>query len=270
MAIKKLLAGLGASLLLTMSAPALVLAATTTVVTPANTQGWSTGATTAGGAANFINDNTSPLPIGALQLTTDATNTAKAQYVHAANTALSNVTELSYANKQVSGPAHAAASYQLAVFLNGTSGFTTLVYEPYQNGTVTPNAWQTWDVDQGLFWSTRTVTCSGGVVTGTSGGPATFTLTQLKTLCPNALVIGYGVNIGSVNPSYNVETDAFNFNGTTYDFEPFQTAASKEQCKKEGFKTITDSSGRTFKNQGDCVSFVATEEKNAASGLAQF
>ena len=79
--------------------------------------------------------------------------------------------------------------------------------------------WQQWDVDQGLFWSTRTVTCSNGVIAGTSGGPATYTLSDVQAMCPDAMVIGFGVNIGTNNPGYDVETDLFNFNGTVYDFE---------------------------------------------------
>src|SRR5687767_216279 len=102
-------------------------AATTVVVTPTNTQGWSEADTRPGGTVTFVSDPSSPLPSGALQLTTDATTTAKAQYLHGANTALADVTELSYYTKQVSGPIHAAASYQVIVNLLGTSGFSTLV-----------------------------------------------------------------------------------------------------------------------------------------------
>lgn len=218
------------------------------VVTPGNTQGWSTADTRTGGAVNFVVDATAPSGTGALQLTTDATTTAKAQYLHAESTPLAGVTQLSYYTKQNSGPALAAPAYQLVMCLTGAtaagcnpqfgstttppSSFTTLVFEPYQNpaqGAVLPTVWQQWDVDAGLFWSTRTVVCSGGTVLGTPGGPATYTLAQLKTLCPDALVVGFGVNIGSNNPSYDVETDLFNFNGTVYDFEPAQTCATAER-----------------------------------------
>lgn len=37
---------------------------------------------------------------------------------------------------------------------------------------------------------------------------------------------------------------------------------NKDQCKKDGWKTF----GTTFKNQGDCVSFVATNGRNQPSG----
>jgi hypothetical protein len=44
-------------------------------------------------------------------------------------------------------------------------------------------------------------------------------------------------------------------------------ATLKDQCKNSGWKTLTDSNGNTFKNQGDCVSFFATKGKNKGSGV---
>src|SRR5688500_18095772 len=137
-----LVAMLGAALSLPLSP---VFSATTIVVTPTNQQGWSTADTRPGGDVNFVSDATAPGELGALQLTTDATTAAKAQYMHAANTPLAAVTELSYWTRQVSGPPHADASYQLPVCLGGLTspvttenptgctGFTTFVFEPYQN-----------------------------------------------------------------------------------------------------------------------------------------
>jgi hypothetical protein len=242
-------------------------AATTVVVTPANQQGWSTADTRPGGSVTFVADATAPGGIGALRLTTDATTAAKAQYLHAANTPLSQVTDLSYYTKQNSASfVEGAPSYQVIAYLNGgTAGFTTLVFEPYQNpvqGPVVTNTWQQWDVDAGLFWSSRTVTCSNGVIVGTPGGPATYTLSQVLAACPSAVVAGFGVNIGTFNPSYDVLTDLVTFNDTTYDFEPYIVATDKDQCKKGGWQTVTDADGNPFKNQGDCVSYVATGGKN--------
>jgi hypothetical protein len=252
------LAGLAVAVGMPLGAKA---AGTQVIVTPTDTQGWSTADTNAGGGINFISDSSAPgnPHNGALQLTTDATTTAKAQYMHAANAPLSSVTDLSYSTKQ-NAPAGIVAdpSYQLVTFLNGgTSGFTTLVFEPYQGGQgpVIPGTWQSWDVDQGLFWSTRTVTCSNGTIVGSPGGPAIYTLVQINTICPSAVVAGFGVNIGSNNPSYNVEADLVNFNSTTYNFEPFVTPSDKDACKKDGWMNLTDQNGQAFKNQGQCVSW---------------
>jgi hypothetical protein len=232
--------------------------AATTVVTPSDTQGWSTGDTRPGGAVNYVTDDSSPYGDGALQLTTDATNTAKAQYVKAASTTLSTVSELAYATKQVSGPTVAAASYQVAVDLNGAAagGFTNLVYEPYWNGAVTQGNWQQWDVDAGQFWSSGSFSDGTCVVQSGAGGPPFYTLAALQAACPGAVVLGFGVNVGTYNPSYDVYVDGVNFNGDLYDFEmaPPQPT-DKNQCKNNGWKTFSNPS---FKNQGQCVSSVVS------------
>lgn len=43
-------------------------------------------------------------------------------------------------------------------------------------------------------------------------------------------------------------------------------ATSKDECMKGGWESLTDSNGAPFKNQGDCVSFVATGGTNTAAG----
>jgi hypothetical protein len=252
-------------------------AATTIVVTPTNQQGWSTADTRPGGTVDFVADATAPSGIGALQLTTDATTAAKAQYMHVANTPLANVTELSYWTRQVSGPVFADPSYQLPVCLDGftspmtpanpsgCTGFTTFVFEPYQNNglatpspVIVPNIWQQWDVDAGQFWSSKNYSNGACTVVAGAGGPPFYSLAALKTICPNAVVVGFGVNIGSFNPSYDVYTDMVDFNGTSYDFEPYQAASSKDQCKNGGFANVKRADGSSFKNQGDCIQYVNT------------
>ena len=252
----------GAIASLTIAASA--LAASTVVVTPTNTHGWSTADTRPGGAVNFVTDATAPAGVGALQLTTDATNAAKAQYLHTATpTPLSSVSELSYQTKQNSGAPTADPSYQLPVCLGGISGstcigFTNLVFEPYWNGTVVPGTWQSWDVDSGSFWSSGSYSDGTCTVLNGAGGPPLYTLAQLSVACPNAVAVGFGVNIGTYNPSYNVETDLVDFNGTTYNFEPNVAATNKSDCKDGGWMTVTRADGTAFKNQGDCVSYTNT------------
>lgn len=254
-------------------------AAQSIVVTPTNQQGWSTADTRPGGAVNFIVDSTAPAGNGALQLTTNAATTAKAQYLHGTNTPLGTITELGYYTKQVSASfAGADPSYQLPVCLggfnspatptnpSGCTGFTTFVFEPYQNNgsappspVVIPNIWQQWDVDAGRFWSSRSVNAGGVcVVFAGGGGPPFYSLAQLQTSCPNAIAVGFGVNIGSNNPSYDVYSDLVNFNGTTYDFEPYLVATNKDQCKHGGFNNVRRNDGTSFKNQGDCIQYVNT------------
>jgi hypothetical protein len=42
-------------------------------------------------------------------------------------------------------------------------------------------------------------------------------------------------------------------------------ALDATSCKSNGWKTMTDSVGHSFKNQGDCVSFFATDGRNLAA-----
>jgi hypothetical protein len=261
----------------TFSSITLAQGNTVVVTPPINSQGWSTSDTRPGGMVNFVVDNTAPANgNGALQLTTDATTTSKAQYLHGANTPLANVSELGYWTRQISGPPIADPSYQLLLCLGGVItptianpsgcvGFTTMVFEPYQNNglaapspLIVPNMWQQWDVDAGLLWSSRTYSnAPAGICTVVAGhgGPPFYSLTQLNNMCPSAVAVGFGVNIGSNNPLYNVYADLVNFNGTTYDFEPYQVANNKDQCKNGGFNNVKRADGSSFKNQGDCVSY---------------
>jgi len=226
----------------------------TLVVTAVNTRGWSTADTRTGGTVAFVQDATAPRGTGALRLTTDATTSAKAQYLHETATPLADVTNLSYYTKQNSASfVGGDASYQLLVDLCGPgTGFTTFVFEPYENGAVTPGVWQAWDVDAGQMWSSRNVTCGTSSVSAGAGGAPFYTLPVLQSMFPNAVVIGFGVNVGTFNPSYNVETDLVRFNGTTYDFEVFSTPTDKEECKKGGWTTFNPPDG-PYKNQGQCV-----------------
>ena len=43
-------------------------------------------------------------------------------------------------------------------------------------------------------------------------------------------------------------------------------AASKAECRDGGWQDVVDSDYTPFKNQGDCVSYVATVGGNRASG----
>lgn len=235
-----------------------------TVVVDQTTTSWSTADTRPGGAVQFVSDANPPAGAGALQLTTDATNTAKAQLMTGdqAGTSLSEITALSYWTKQVSAsdPAVGDPSFQLAISTTGdpSTPNTTLVYEPYWNGTVVSNAWQEWNVLDGQFWSSKSVDPSAGndqgLVAG-AGGPPLYTLADVEAMYPDAVVVGIGVNVGTYNPNYTVEADALQFNDTTYDFEPH--VYTKDDCKNGGWQSASIP-GAPYKNQGDCVSHFAS------------
>lgn len=256
-----------------VSALAVPAMAGTSVVDETNLDvDWFTADTRPGGAVAFTSDHGAPtgLGTGALQLTTDATNAAKAQLLtyQFAGTALADVTDLAYWTLQHQGADVANASYQLQVDVDGTigdgAGFTTLVFEPYWQNTLgdpTPIAgtdvWEAWDVHAGLFWSSSGV---GGLTAG-AGGPPLYTLGDVLEDNPGAVVVGIGVSIGTYNPDYVVATDGVTFGtdagSTTFDFEP--RPFTKSDCKDGGWETNFDP--EQFKNQGDCVSYFASNGK---------
>lgn len=258
------LMGLVFSLFFTAS----VSAQTTVVVTDSTPHGW-VDQSTDGGNTDFVTDADAPLGVGALELTTNDTTSAKANYslLLEEPMAFEDITDLSYSNKTISASFdQGAASYQLSVCLGGTeggttcNGFTTLVYEPYWNvateGPVIFGTWQDWDVDEGLFWSTRAYNDGSCVVTAGGGGPAIYTIDGLTATCPDAEVYQIAINVGSNNPEYVTRVDQVQFNDTIYDFEPYVVPTDMAQCKGMGWRHVRMPDGSMFRNQGQCVSYV--------------
>lgn len=50
-------------------------------------------------------------------------------------------------------------------------------------------------------------------------------------------------------------------NNTTFTYE-IPVAATKDECKNGGWMNLADNDGNPFKNQGQCVAFVATQQNN--------
>ena len=239
------------------------VAAAATVIVTQNSSGWFEE-TAAGGDVEFTEAYNAPpgLGDGAVELTTTSDTASRAGlFTNAhAGTPLATVTTLGYWTYQAQGNTAPVAdpSYQLQIDANGLAtagGFTTLVYEPYWNGTqgpIVPATWQHWDVDAGLFWSSRYRHPSAGW----SPAPAARRSTRSRTVkatCPNAVVVGIGVNIGTFNPSYTVATDGDRASTT-------RRTTSRSAAGRARRTIARTAAGMTFndpafKNQGDCVSY---------------
>jgi hypothetical protein len=258
---------------------------TTVTVTPADLAGtdWYTADTRAPGTGTFENGPaTPPAGAGSFELRTD-TSTAKVQLFTDlyAGTALADIDGIGYSTYRdpaSTGFVAGVAALNIRVDLDGNgTADAYMVYEPYQDqGTaaVQTGVWQDWDAYNGgsaKWWISNgaggcgqatpctwdailTAFPNATVREGTSCGPG-----GVVSPCPGSL----GVNQGSGNPGIVSNADAMyvsvNGSKTTYDFElnpPMPT--TKEQCKNGGWQNY----GSTFKNQGDCVSFVATGGKN--------
>jgi hypothetical protein len=168
-------------------------------------------------------------------------------------TPLADIGQLGYSTYRTTGEAQQVVALNMEVDANGAApgGFTTLVFEPVYNtaqGTVVDGQWQSWDADNGYWWSTRDIP-----------GVCAFTCyvkwSDIVAANPDAVVAGgYGLNQGSGNPNLISAADALVFGDTTYDFE--RVPLTKDDCKNGGWQSYA-----TFKNQGDCVSYVATGGK---------
>ena len=87
-----------------------------------------------------------------------------------------------------------------------------------------------------------------------SGSPWYGTLDEWSDNFPNASVMAFGFSLGSGVKGDGV-INSITFAGTTYTFAKPVVLTSKDQCKKDGWKTSTSP---VFKNQGDCVSSFAS------------
>lgn len=145
---------------------------------------------------------------------------------------------------------------------------------PYP-GTYTENGSFTYDsiADTGTVTANFTITSNdgnGNTVTGTASYPAPDSSFWFLGVCKFDVEAAYSATIhtsvGAFHDEGLSEVNTVSPAGFDHSFEtslasgPVPAApTSKDQCNTGGWKTFGN-----FKNQGDCVSFVATGGRNAA------
>lgn len=178
-------------------------------------------------------------------------------------TTLTSIDKLGYATYRTAGSAQQVTALNMQVDVNGAApgGFTTLVFEPVYNtnqGPVVDGTWQTWDAYLGgnaIWWSSNPI----------PSAPNRDTFVSWSTIVaanPDAVIVGgYGINQGSGNPALTTASDVLSIGSdgecVTYNFDPFRVATNKDQCKNGGYNGVKRADGSSFKNQGDCVSYVS-------------
>ncbi len=259
-----------AALVMTAS-PLMAVAATTNVIYPGDMDGWAFAQETpTGSGAMVAGPATPPAGDGSANLIVDSTGgeiLAKAAYQ---GTQLDNITELEYSTYRTSGGSALAIALQFNIDADVTDANDAwqgrLVYEPYHTQAVTTGAWQTWDpLNDAAGTGTGNWWFSNGTLAGTSGCTMATPCTWAEVIAafPDAGVhntlgavifkAGGGWS-GGFDGNVDALTIGVNSENTTYDFELDAPAPTdKEQCKKGGWENFTNP---TFKNQGDCVSFV--------------
>jgi hypothetical protein len=190
-------------------------------------------------------------------------------------------TGLSYATWQTTNEPQAVA-LQVNVDLDVTDTNTAwqgrMVFEPYMNNTDTmgrtimADTWQSWLTlkESANWWMTWSAAATSQYGANPCPQSAPCTTAEVLAQFPNAgfnagtgnaltLKTGSGWNdfVGYADVPYVGSTT-----NTYWDFEPEQVApnspTSKEQCKNDGWKSLAAVSGEPFKNQGQCVSSVAS------------
>jgi len=233
-------------------------------------------------------ENNQPLPSGAAKLTTDSTNEAKAEVAvidgYGMPQAILSSLGIFYSYHKVANPdpghnPFAAPSVKLT-FLNpvcddpdsGGDCFGTLVYEPTWNhpgsigssSSVPIDEWiaVTIDDENGVFWWT-----GGFGEPNTAGGPPLRTLAEwndeFSTDFGDSELFQISIGVGTFNQGQigyfddvQIVHDHDGSFDKSYDFEPqIGPPLDKDECKKGGWMSFNTP---TFRNQGDCVSFVAS------------
>jgi hypothetical protein len=239
---------------------------TTVTVSPTDMQGWSFAQEIAVGSGALVNGPSNPpIGLGSAQLTVDSTGRELLYNPQYAGTRLDQIDVLTYSTFSQTATSILAVSLQLDVDYDLTDANLAwqgrLVYEPYQNGTVTSGVWQTWNARAGEWWA------SGAPGNGVCPQSNPCTWSEVLATFPNA---GIRTSAGNVNFKAggpwaggfigNVDRLVIGGNSdtTTWNFESFKAATNKDECKNGGWQNVRRADGSTFKNQGDCVSYTNT------------
>jgi hypothetical protein len=253
------------------------------------------------GSVTFVTGPaTPPLGVGSAELKTGNGTTGGDCSAELRNSAYSGVklsalTALGYWTYDVSNNGQQFPYLELNIDTTGTgTGPDDAIFfePPYQTpttgnpalpdqGAAVMNEWQSWDALDGGWWANSgggsgTTGCTPGAPSGPNTGVCS--LADYISQHPNARILnsstGGGVHLvvgfASATDQFDGNVDAFRIatssSDTTYDFEPnLPTPTSKDQCKEGGWQNYADANGTPFKNQGDCVSYVATGGKNKAN-----
>jgi hypothetical protein len=210
-----------------------------------------------------LGPDTAPAGVGSLEIATIGQGRPNVATYQFAGTPLASITELAYSTYNGSagnpGSAQRSGYLQFNVDFNGTDTWQRrLTYVPRQNGVVVPDQWQEWDAIAGgtALWGYSGPSWPGG-------GTGLRSWNQILAQYPDVRIRisdpFLGVRVGEPYTNGYVENiDLVKFGtaaGTlVFDFEP----KGSDICRKSAWSTLSRANGTTFRNQGDCVSYVST------------
>ena len=187
-----------------------------------------------GGSGSYVAGPSGSDGAGSAQLEVTATNQGYlfSKIGSYGATKLADILNISYKTYVQTGNNLIAPSIQLDVDRDVTDADSSwqgrLVYEPYQNGTVTDGQWQSWNATSGKWWLTKPTSFPAAACG--QGSPCTFA--QLAAAYPNvglSAVAGgsLGLKAGSSWMTFKGNVDDFQFATASvndvYNFEPDTT-----------------------------------------------
>ncbi len=239
---------------------------------------------------SFVNGPATPIHgVGSIEFTlganpNDRKNIATYQF---RGTALSSITAMSYGAYSHSGVAGANESPFFNFNVDFTGNSTTwqrrLVYVPANNGAVTQDAWNTFDMINGgnaMWVYSGALWPAGGSETGTTPGTTPKTWNSILADYPDIRVLPtdswLGIRVGEPGPTgYTGNVDFFSItkggDTTVFDFEPTPVLVGppvhKDECRDGGWQTFNNP---TFKNQGKCIDYVNHHNHIVRGNNAQY
>lgn len=232
-------------------------------ITPDNTQGWA-DVSANGGTTTFVDGAPTGFGVASLEMATSNSFTAVARYLEAPAMSLSQLTQASYWTKQnASLNLTQTANLVMDVDLNGDyMTDETLTFKPsLQPGgaPVLNGVWQYWDATDAEFLTSNSY--------GSLNAASLYKLSDIKTMYPSAIINIIGLQVGDNTPSSTIDVDGLTLGSTVYDFEkvaPTQNVVDVpktiEDCKQYGWEHLFMSDGTSFKNQGQCVSYIVSSK----------
>ncbi len=165
-----------------------------------------------------------------------------------------------YIDEASTAPAFQAPALNVEIDRTGgellPGDYAVLVWEQVyvDRDAIARGAWQQWtpSSSDGGWWGTR-------AALGSIDYEASWA--DVQHALPAATVLGIGVNQGGGNAGLVSQVDLLQVNGTVYDFESaLPYPVSKNECTKGGWADFT---APEFRNQGQCVSWVARQTGDA-------
>ena len=240
----------------------------TVVVTPDNMQDWffynDENDTVDNTLGSFVaGPGTPPLGSDSVEISVTGTQRRNLATVQFSGTPLADITEWKYSTYNPSAGNGSDATR--SAYLNFNVDFDEsdtwqrrLAFVPRQNGTVTQDSWQEWDVIQGgnaLWWWSGYASNGNTWPDGNTSEYRTWSdliasFPGIRIRVTDAFV---GLRVGEpYTDGYTENIDKFIFSTgsekTIFDFEQ-QAPKNDYDCKKDGWKRF----GK-FRNQGDCES----------------